>query len=626
MRTMLMVFVLLSVGCDGGSLTTDEGKPLDTGVVNLGDADGDGVTAVDGDCDDDNPDIHPGRVEACNAIDDNCNGLVDEGHPDLDQDGVADCQDFEECDGLDNDGDGEVDEGYADSDGDGVADCVGEERCDGQDNNGDGQVDEGFDLDGDGVTTCNGDCDDNDSAVFPAAEEVDGDGIDNDCDGVVDETAWEIGVLQIVEVMANPDRVTDRKGEWFEVYNASTTTQSLNGLVIVSEGAGESHLVTWATVLTVEPGAYFVFGNEQNQSDNGGLSVDYEYADISLGNESDQIQIVGEGLVVAALAWDNGLTMPDTAGASMSLDPVGYGAGVVGTSDQWCASVQRWAATSDMGTPGAGNEGCSTWDHDGDGISIDEGDCDDADPSAWPGAPEVDGTIDNDCDGEVETMPVAVASENSGATLEHCTEITLDGTGSSDPDGNAVTYDWRLSSAPVNSAATTADILQTTDAQPVFQADVAGTYVMELTVTDSGAPSYPDTLNLAVQPRATNSEPDPDAGTDQSTSASSSCTTSNYTWTCRDCDSVEFVLDGSLSSDVDNERLAWQWEVLSSDGTATLDDASLEGPTVTLSGPATEYGVTTSETTTLGLRVTDCYGATSSIQDTVVLTYSCTGN
>jgi len=621
-----MVFALLGVGCDGGSITTDGAKPLDTGVVQLGDDDGDGVSAADGDCDDDNADIHPGQTEACNAIDDNCNGLVDEGHPDVDQDGVADCQDFEECDGLDNDGDGDVDEGYADSDGDGVADCVGEERCDGLDNNGDGQVDEGFDLDADGVTSCSGDCDDNDAAVFPGAEEVDGDGADNDCDGVVDENAWEIGVLQIVEVMSNPDRVTDRKGEWFEVYNPSTSTQSLNGLVIVSEGEGESHLVLSSADLTVEPGAYFVFGNEQNQSVNGGVAVDYEYADISLGNESDQVQLVGEGLVVAALAWDDGLTMPDTAGASMSLDPVGYGAGVVGTSDQWCASVQRWAATSDMGTPGGANEGCSTWDHDGDGISIDDGDCNDADPSAFPGAPEVDGTIDNDCDGEVETMPVAVASENSGLTLEHCTEITLDGTGSSDPDGNAVTYDWRLDSAPVNSATTTADIVENTEGQPVFQADVAGTYVMELIVTDSGAPSYPDTLNLAVQTRATNSEPDPDAGADQSTSESSSCSTSNYTWTCDDCDSVSFVLDGSLSSDVDNERLTWQWEVISADGTATLDDATLASPTVTLSGPATEYGVTTSETATLGLRVTDCYGATSSIQDTVVLTYDCTGN
>jgi len=75
--------------------------------------------------------------------------------------------------------------------------CEGEvlpktENCtDGIDNNCNGMVDEDIDQDGDGWTTCGGDCCDstecsNPAEVNPGAFEVPGDGIDNDCDGMVD--------------------------------------------------------------------------------------------------------------------------------------------------------------------------------------------------------------------------------------------------------------------------------------------------------------------------------------------------------------------------------------------------------------------------------------------------------
>lgn len=51
---------------------------------------------------------------------------------------------YEACDGVDNDGDGDIDEGYPDTDGDGIADCVDREECDCLDNDGDGDVDEGL--------------------------------------------------------------------------------------------------------------------------------------------------------------------------------------------------------------------------------------------------------------------------------------------------------------------------------------------------------------------------------------------------------------------------------------------------------------------------------------------------
>jgi hypothetical protein len=76
--------------------------------------------------------------------------------------------------------------------------CEGEvvpqgEVCgNGVDDNCNGQVDEDVDLDGDGFTTCGGDCCDsstvcgNPAEVNPSAFDVAGDGVDNDCDGKVD--------------------------------------------------------------------------------------------------------------------------------------------------------------------------------------------------------------------------------------------------------------------------------------------------------------------------------------------------------------------------------------------------------------------------------------------------------
>ena len=94
------------------------------GSAGCGDADGDGHTVADGDCDDANPAIHPGATEVENGLDDDCDGEADEGLVDLDKDGFTvdqgDCDDtdgwvfpnaVEMCDGVDNDCNGETDEG-----------------------------------------------------------------------------------------------------------------------------------------------------------------------------------------------------------------------------------------------------------------------------------------------------------------------------------------------------------------------------------------------------------------------------------------------------------------------------------------------------------------------------------
>ena len=54
------------------------------------DLDGDGYSVCAGDCNDANPAIHPGAVEICNGVDDNCIDGIDEGF-DQDADGLTSC-------------------------------------------------------------------------------------------------------------------------------------------------------------------------------------------------------------------------------------------------------------------------------------------------------------------------------------------------------------------------------------------------------------------------------------------------------------------------------------------------------------------------------------------------------
>jgi hypothetical protein len=128
------------------------------GDVRVDDQDGDGYVLNNncgfgnmGDCDDNNPSLNPGVTEICDGIDNNCNGQIDEGGQNI---------------------------YYQDRDNDTYGNAAVTQT---------------------GCTAPSGyvgnatDCNDNSAAVHPGAAEICGNGIDDNCNGQVDENCIVIG-------------------------------------------------------------------------------------------------------------------------------------------------------------------------------------------------------------------------------------------------------------------------------------------------------------------------------------------------------------------------------------------------------------------------------------------------
>ncbi|MCG3116645.1 MAG: PKD domain-containing protein [Candidatus Manganitrophus sp. SA1] len=139
--------------------------------------------------------------------------------------------------------------------------------------------------------------------------------------------------------------------------------------------------------------------------------------------------------------------------------------------------------------------------------------------------------------------------------------VMLDGSGSSDPDGDRLTYDWRFVSLPTGSGAVLAD---STTVSPVFTADLSGEYVIQLIVSDGIVQSAVDIV--VVVAAIPNAAPTANAGPDQTVQKGNVVT-----------------LNGSGSFDPDGDPLTYLWNFVSipAGSGATLTHPATVSPTFT---------------------------------------------
>lgn len=153
------------------------------------------------------------------------------------------------------------------------------------------------------------------------------------------------------------------------------------------------------------------------------------------------------------------------------------------------------------------------------------------------------------------TVPVAVARPLS--SFAHLGQsLALDGTGSSDVDGDSLTYLWTVTSRPIGSAAA---LSAATTARPSLTPDVAGAYAIQLVVNDGKASSAP----VSVSATGTNTAP-----------------TARIAFTSAQVGG-QASLDGRSSSDPEGDAWSYRWSLVSrpTGSAAALSSASASTPT-----------------------------------------------
>src|SRR2546425_139542 len=186
-----------------------------------------------------------------------------------------------------------------------------------------------------------------------------------------------------------------------------------------------------------------------------------------------------------------------------------------------------------------------------------------------------------------------VANAGPDQTVSEGALVTLNGTLSSDPDGDVSTYSWLQTNGTailLNNSTSTV----TTFTAPNVNNE-GGTLTFDLTVSDNKGQTHTDSVNIVI--RNINQPPVADAGLDRSVNAG-----------------TLIDLNGTGSSDPDNDSLTYSWTQIKGTSVVLIDantaTPSFAAPLVDADG----------EILTFKLTVTDQDGLTDT--DTVIITIS----
>ncbi len=420
--------------CDGADNDCDDEIDEDGDSTWYQDADGDGqgdaavsqVACSPGegwasnadDCDDSRDDVYTGAEELCDALDNDCDGAVDEGvtttyYADLDEDGYGDPDNtVEAC---------EQPEGYLEDqrdcdDADATVNPAGSEVCNEVDDDCDGTVDEGVtttfyaDADGDGygdgasaIEACElpdgyadntDDCDDTNGALNPAAAEY-CDGYDNDCDGTVDND----------DALDASTWYEDRDRDGYGDSGASSTACTQPSGSAAKDGDCDDRDPD------VFPGADELCNTTDDDCDGAVDEAPVDGTSWYLDDDGDGYGAAGTSDVQVACDQPPGYapSTDDCADDDFTINP---GAdedcdgldndcdGLVDADDPGVTDAATWYTDGDgdgWGDPTTGVVACSQ--PGGTAAHGYAGDCDDGDATVHPNADELCDGVDNDCDG-----------------------------------------------------------------------------------------------------------------------------------------------------------------------------------------------------------------------------------
>ena len=187
---------------------------------------------------------------------------------------------------------------------------------------------------------------------------------------------------------------------------------------------------------------------------------------------------------------------------------------------------------------------------------------------------------------------VPIADAGPGQTVHPRDVVTLDGSGSSDPEeDHPLSYAWQITAKPDGS---TVELADANTMNPSFTVDLLGDYAVELIVIDSlGAESTPAQVLIGTF----NTAPVANAGPDQVIIEIGAVVT----------------LDGTASDDPDNDEITYLWAIAErpAGSLAELSDPGAAAPTFVADIHA-DY--------VLSLTVTDVFGAASE-PDTITVSF-----